>query len=290
MDHSIDSYYDHLDYLADDSYRNPKSAYTQPHSGVVRGDVKEISTWVDPHREQAISLGRQAWSVNEKSGFDLDSDDGLNDKKWVYGCFPVKKKQRRVCFLSLSVVLIILGAIFFFFWPRVPDITVVDLYLANGASSFTFDPPRGAANSFRVTLDMVLVLEAFNTNYYNLQVDSINVDVFVSANKTAMNKGPGGSIISPGTTPRRIFTEIDTTVRIGGSQHQEPILFPSKETKRLLMDLQVIYEPDDTYDLKDDVLFNELMQSCGIIEPSKNRTMKVSYFLKNRFIILLQLH
>lgn len=276
--------------------------------GIVQRDVLSSTTWVTPELDNAITIPRSSLMNQQEIGpafpapapvklqhrrnssdynemFRHIQQDQIKDdfsegkpcertKKRDFCCIPRKKIHRKICIfwtLFTITILIILGILFY---PRFPEMKVTSLTLANGVNSFKFfGPYDGKVNNFTVQLDMIMTVQVSNTNYYHMKVDSIEVEAFISANISEINKGPGAGIIVPGETARRVFRQSDSTVKIGKATHG-PVSFPSKQNVVFTMNFTVIYTPDQTRELKDDVIFNEISQSCSLIDPG-NRTMSV---------------
>ena len=155
---------------------------------------------------------------------------------------------------------------------------VLSLNLSDGINSFHLSGlENGPTKNFTVKLDMWMNVAVTNNNRYHLKVEGIDLKAFIVANVAQINLPPGAAAIVPGTTPRRQFTEGDARVLIGTGNKGALFFPPNGATQTFNMNFTVVYKPDpNVAELKDDVLLNEIMQSCNIITPG-NRTMTVSY-------------
>jgi hypothetical protein len=152
---------------------------------------------------------------------------------------------------------------------------VMSINLSDGVRSFTIS---GGADrsSFQVQLDMWMEITVLNTNKYYMKVDEITLDTYIDANIPEINKEPGARSAVGGPLPRRVFAAKDALVKMG-SGRKGSVTFPQARNVSFQMNLTVTYKPNPSYDLADDVLFNELMQSCGILKGIPRRTMVVKY-------------
>jgi hypothetical protein len=78
-----------------------------------------------------------------------------------------------------------------------------------------------------------------------------------------------------GTGQRATFTNSQASVKVGTGS-KGVLTFPPMQNISFNMNFTVLYRPDPSVQLKDDVLLNEILQSCNVIYPG-NRTMKVHY-------------
>jgi hypothetical protein len=154
------------------------------------------------------------------------------------------------------------------------------LNLRDGTNSFNIKGlENGLTKDFTVTLAMVMTVAVKNSNRYHMKVDSINVNAFILANITQLNLGTGARVLQGGGTQagaRRKFVAADSQVLIGTGQQIDPIKFPVDKEITFNMNLDIIYKPDQAVELGDDVMLNEILQSCGVIQPGP-REMIVKY-------------
>ncbi len=109
-----------------------------------------------------------------------------------------------------------------------------------------------------------------------MKVDEITLDAYIDANIPEINKEPGARSAVGGPLPRRVFAAKDALVKLG-SGRKGSVTFPQARNVSFQMNLTVTYKPNPSYDLADDVLFNELMQSCGALTGVPRRQMVVKY-------------
>ncbi|KAI8908319.1 hypothetical protein EDD86DRAFT_180756, partial [Gorgonomyces haynaldii] len=199
------------------------------------------------------------------------------EPRCIYGCIPYKKRPRIICLVTTFVVLLAIGIVGFLFFPRYPAMKVLSLNLSDGVRSFKISGlENGPTKNFTVQLDMWMLVSVVNTNRYHMKVDSIDLKAFIVANTTQLNLGGGAGNVIPGSSPRRVFKDSEASVLIGTGNNTS-ILFPVNQNVTFAMNFTVIYRPDPSIqELKDDVLLNEIFQSCNIVQPG-NRTMTVHY-------------
>ncbi|KAI8908318.1 hypothetical protein EDD86DRAFT_247515 [Gorgonomyces haynaldii] len=200
-------------------------------------------------------------------------EEPKKEPRCIYGCVPYQKKPRYICLGVTAVLLIVLGVLGFLFFPRYPQMRVLSLNLVDGVNSFHLTGLESGkpSKNFTVTLDMFMTISVINTNRYYMKVEDIDLKAYIVANTTELNKGPGAAAIVPGTSPRKVFEDKDAKVQIGKG-YRDAQYFPSGQNN-----FTVTYQPDPKIlELKDDVILNEIFQSCNIIQPG-NRTMTVHY-------------
>jgi hypothetical protein len=300
-DGQYDQYgYDQQGYYAEDGTYydgNYQGEYYQEENYPQQGKVQ--TTWVAPEVASAVTLNKQpkpnlqqqrapaapkqpqmqmhnVSKTDEKNKGGLDfEDDEKEYKTCMYGCIPTERKPRYICLGSVGLFVllaVILGVLFF---PRFPEMKVLDLRPIGDNPFKITGLENGLTKNFTVQLDMTMLISVINYNRYHMKVDSINLDAFIIANITELNKGAGASQLVGGTGARKVFTTDQASVKIGHGDHGSQ-LFPVKQNVTFFMNFTVLYRPDQTVELKDDVMLNEILQSCNVIDPG-NRTMTVRY-------------
>jgi hypothetical protein len=213
-------------------------------------------------------------------------DIQMEERKCKYGCIPTKRKSRNICLGACGLFLIILGILLYLFIPRYPNFQVKAVELRDKASpkkSFRIRPfDKKDLSKLVVNLDLTLSVDVLNTNRYDLTVNHLDLDIFILANITEINKPPGAEQLVPSQSgrARRKFKDEDSEVMMGTGRRNSSLLFPKNQNVSFSMDLNVEYKPNPKVEINDDVLFNEILQACGLLEGHPRRTMTVRYKAK----------
>lgn len=240
-------------------------------AGVFKSSQPTPSPMVNP------SILRQKVDITRKPTIEeLRENVETDESNCICFCIPRRRKQRFWCLgitLIVLTALIVIGVLFF---PQVPKMKVLNITLLDDINSFRITGLNEGFKNINVVIEMQMLISVVNYNRYYLKVEEINMDAFIMANITELNKGGSAVSVVGGSGPRRIFTDGDTQVLIGHGEKGAQI-FPSQRNVTFLMDLTVSYTPDSTVQLKDDVVLNEIMQACAITQPN-GRTMNVIQF------------
>ncbi|KAJ3229964.1 hypothetical protein HDU78_008713 [Chytriomyces hyalinus] len=242
------------------------------------------------------------WDPEAKNGT-LHSDDYLLNEP-DYGthrkgccCIPQSKKGKIICGVVVSVVVIFLAVVLYFFIPRYPEIRVNAINLKNfDTGAFTFSTPgdNGNLNEMTFSLSLVMDVSTYNPNMYSLTVDRIDLTAQMMANTTYLTNPLKVSPLS------KSFAKLTSLVAEHGSPpkaNEKPsgytpsstaaigtglvqgIKFPSKTWVNYTMVFNLNYTPDPYVGLLNDPTVQEIADACGITSRyhPPGRPMKIHY-------------
>ncbi|KAJ3219446.1 hypothetical protein HDU67_001277 [Dinochytrium kinnereticum] len=238
---------------------------------------------IEAHRlEASAPVTRKAgcWPFQRSVPVESDHEAALHSKKM---------KTRRGWFIAAIVVgilIIVCVPVGYIYWPRFPEIRVLNLTLADdGRPSYSFTlPPNAGDNLNYVTAKVRLVMQVsiYNPNPYDLELEKLDINANLNVNRSEVDRGrPPSSLdlakfIGPppnNTDPNYVPSynpSIGTGSRGGG------LIFPSRTNVTFAMNFDLLYEPDRRVGLLKDPGFSELLQVCGITRPIP-RPARVSY-------------
>jgi hypothetical protein len=258
--------------------------------------------WVEVARHSAFTIpGRKTQSTESARSFTFskltrmsgymfhlsavsDAKHTFNEKaigqrpksRCVCCCIPTRTCPSIVCLLFALLLLGLCVGLGYMYFPRTPEMRVLAIDPVAGIKSFVLTGlEHGLTRNFTVQMDMQMTISVINTNRYDVYVDSIDMNAMVQANISQINTGPGASAVVGGTGIKRVFTSNDASVPIGSGTHLG-LTFPAGKNVTFKMGLSVVYTPDQSVQLRDDVMLNEIFQVCNVVEPG-NRTMTVHY-------------
>ncbi|KAJ3197356.1 hypothetical protein HK101_004232 [Irineochytrium annulatum] len=210
-----------------------------------------------------------------------------------------KKKFSNTCKIITAVVsvlvAIVLGVFGYFYWPRLPSISVMSITASavnDSAYKFTFPTP-GNLNNMQMQLFLTMNVSCKNDNLYDLKVASIDLNVIrlfiltivitmkliinlkavLNVNNTIIQAiGTAPSAITPYVGPFKSPGNCvpNATPRIGnGSYTGAPLVFPAKTNITFTMAFTLSYSPDACLGLLKDPVFLELMNTCGLMQGAR---------------------
>ncbi|KAI9350011.1 hypothetical protein DFJ73DRAFT_832746 [Zopfochytrium polystomum] len=197
-------------------------------------------------------------------------------------CVPRTKIARIICLAITFIVLLTLGLVGGFFWPRFPAIHVISINLANLANSYAFSlaPNSTNLNTMTVQLKLTMNISVYNDNLYDLDVEQMYIKAYLLVNTTEIAKhaSPASlniqSIIGPAPlNPDPNYRPSNTTLI--GTGTKKTVTFPSKANVTFVMDFLLSYTPDSEVGLIKDPAFAEVMNVCGI--TSNRRPAEIGY-------------
>ncbi|KAJ3023900.1 UNVERIFIED_CONTAM: hypothetical protein HDU68_008408 [Siphonaria sp. JEL0065] len=253
---------------------------------------ENIYTRLDTHAS-AQEKGLPLLPANVAPEFDVRRQRKPAVEKYLGCCLPKKKKHRVVCGVVTLTIVIVVAVLLGLFIPRYPDIKVYGIDLTNLRSTntpylFTFkDPENPNFNELRLRMNLTMSVGTFNPNFYDLNVDHIDLTAQMLANTTVLNNplmtrslsGIGGlvQVVGPSPTPTIPNYKPSYSGHIGTSYYGN-IIFPSKSWVNYTMIFQLDYTPDPQVGILADPTILEIANACGITSTNgKGRTMKIHY-------------
>ncbi|KAJ3098060.1 hypothetical protein HDU96_000156 [Phlyctochytrium bullatum] len=204
-------------------------------------------------------------------------------------------QRRRCCsvrawFITAVVaglLIVLLVPVGYIYWPRFPEIRVLNLTLSDGGQdAYSFTVPANASNnlnymSLKIRLNMQVAV--YNPNVYGLDLEKLDINAILNCNKTELDRGRPPSSLRidsyigppPNRTDPNYEPKYDATIgqatRDGGGLN-----FPSRTNVTFAMNFTLEYTPDRELGLLKDPVFGELLQVCGVTR-SIGRPARVSY-------------
>ncbi|KAJ3411892.1 hypothetical protein HDV05_001527 [Chytridiales sp. JEL 0842] len=212
-------------------------------------------------------------------------------------CIPRNRKARTICLSITAVILVALGVVGFFYWPRFPEIKVVELKLNEiDGGAFQFDLPesaKGNLNQMTITLNLKMNVSLFNNNLYALKLETLDLKAYMICNKTEIkaNRNPRSlnieKLIGPAPVGRDPSYVPSFTPLIGTSKKGN-LFFPPKSNTTFEMIFEFKFTPDPMVGLLDDPAFAELLNVCGVT-ASRRRPVRIDYYASSQVAILKSL-
>ncbi|KAI8833928.1 hypothetical protein BC829DRAFT_407514 [Chytridium lagenaria] len=182
--------------------------------------------------------------------------------------FVRKMKRRKWCLIAviiLGLLLAIVVPVGWFFWPRFPEIRVLNLNLAEDNGGAYHDN----LNYLEARIRLNMLVSIYNPNAYDLELQRLDINANLNCNRSELEKGRPPSSFDLeqyiGAAPRNedpTYTpsfdpSIGTGTRGGG------LTFPSRVNLTFALNFTVFYTPT-------------LLQVCGITRPVP-RPARISY-------------
>lgn len=182
----------------------------------------------------------QSFLLKNGTAIKIDDDDEKSLK-------PPRK--RTVCcnccplWLCVSITIAILaiaGILTYIFWPKIPDVNITSITLANDPNAIAYNLSADGGQTAGIEIKIEVHTNVKNDNFYDLSVHNLNTRVFLqtdSLEKTLVGKGSKSDIV-----------------------------FPKHSTTEFVLPLTMGYYVNDI--MKDDALLY-LLKSCTSQEPIK---------------------
>ncbi|KAI8832200.1 hypothetical protein BC829DRAFT_449039 [Chytridium lagenaria] len=200
-----------------------------------------------------------------------------------------KIKIRRGIFIAaiiLGIMIAVIVPIGWVYWPRFPEIRVLNLTLAeDGTGAYEFSLPSNASDNLnyleaRIRLNMQVSI--FNPNAYDLELERLDINANLNCNKSEIERGRPPSSFdleryigpAPKNTDASYVPTFDPS--IGTGSRGGGLTFPSRVNLTFALNFTLVYSPDRRVGLLKDPAFAELLQVCGISRPVP-RPARVSY-------------
>eukprot|EP00842_Homolaphlyctis_polyrhiza_P005175 jgi/Hompol1/5659/HPOL_001770-RA len=183
-------------------------------------------------------------------------------------CLCFRSKRGLIIFASvLAFVLVVLAVIGYFFFPRNPDMKVN--WIEAVKNSITPVSLADDGVNLMVSMQLTLYVSVVNINKYALRTNRIDLNAAVQPNVTQLS----GIVLAPGkSNPLQPAPGFEAS--IGTSNISVPMTFPSSLNTSFTMDFMLKYTT--TPDPLSDVGFGEVLQSCGLLGPTR-RPMLIHY-------------
>ncbi|KAJ3101072.1 hypothetical protein HDU97_001654 [Phlyctochytrium planicorne] len=281
----------HDDYYASDPYNTAPTQMPPPPAEDDAGSTRRPpqydsasalgkSKMYDDDDRNSIKKGRPNFEDNVFANIKGEDDS----RKKLRGCLPRSMNGRLICLGVTLAILAAFGVLGFFYWPRFPQISVLEIKGNElDVSAFEFFVPKeanGNLNRMQIKMNLKMNISCYNDNLYHLKIESLDLNANLDANMTAIksSKNPHAlgleKFIGPAPTGRDPNYVVPTSRSIG-SGNKTTLIFPAKQNATFQMDFGITYTPDPQVGLLDDPLFAELLGVCGM--TGRARPAHISY-------------
>ncbi|KAI8848474.1 hypothetical protein BC829DRAFT_394086 [Chytridium lagenaria] len=269
-DHSRYTYNDRQPYMNNDRTREP---YPQSH---YNDDPYHQQPTVDPCYNQPNAYQDPYRQTPPPSFPATYTNDAPLDEK--------RAQLPLICLVTVVAVLAVVATFGYFFWPRFPQVTVLEVRSNDlSVSAFEFSIPKDAQGNFNkltIKMNLKMNISCYNDNLYDLKVDAINLAANIEVNSTALRSSMDTrklgleQFIGPPPVGRDPNYKPALSRPIGtGSRNT--IVFPSRQNRTFEMNFAISYTPDPQLGLVEDPTFAELMNVCGV--TGRERPARISY-------------
>ncbi|KAJ3108943.1 hypothetical protein HDU97_009676 [Phlyctochytrium planicorne] len=217
----------------------------------------------------------------------LPSSSELDAEQEAY--YFNRSMRRRRCFFVIFIIIGVFLAVFFpigyTYWPRFPEIRVLNLTLIeDGLPAYRFILPKNTTNLNDLAMEVRLqmAVSVFNPNVYDLELEELKLNANLNTNRTELASGRKpeslglGKFIGDPPVNNDPNYQPSYDPNIGSALRGGGITFPARGNLTFIMNFTLHYEPDKVVGLLKDPGFGEVLQVCGITRP-KQRPAKVSY-------------
>ncbi|KAJ3024504.1 UNVERIFIED_CONTAM: hypothetical protein HDU68_008111, partial [Siphonaria sp. JEL0065] len=193
----------------------------------------------------------------------------------------------------IVTILLVIGILVGFYFPRFPETKVYDIDLTNlaGSSSafhFSYLDNSTDLNKLVILMNLTMNVGTFNPNLYGLNVDSIDLVAQMMVNQSYVydqlktrSLTSYGALVQvvgkPPTPPEGYYGRNDSV--IGTAHSTSSLYFPKRTWLNYTMTFQLKYSPDPSLGILADPTVLELADACGITSRYKppGRSMKIHY-------------
>ncbi|EGF79383.1 hypothetical protein BATDEDRAFT_89818 [Batrachochytrium dendrobatidis JAM81] len=203
--------------------------------------------------------GRDEPEPEFSNSFDLSEK-----KKRHMFCFR-SKKSMQICLAVTAAVLLLVGVLGFFFFPRFPALKVLDMQVIPESSHIG---PSEDGPGVSVNLQMHMNVSVVNPNRYHLKVESVDLTALLQPNitqLTGVSLGSGAPALAP---------KSGQTIKIGTGSRATPLIFPPNQNTTFLLNFTLSYATAAS--LETDIGLGEILQGCGFLR-ARQRPITINY-------------
>ncbi|KAJ3019621.1 UNVERIFIED_CONTAM: hypothetical protein HDU68_010584 [Siphonaria sp. JEL0065] len=198
-----------------------------------------------------------------------------NFERFCCCCCPKKKQHRMICGGVVALVIIGLGILAFFMFPRMPTSSIWNVEQIDFA--ITYPTPDKNINQMRIQGTFKMDVTSFNPNAYHLLLDKLDVDVHVRANESivfskystsplALVVGTQGVAMigpAPSKDQKPAGYKPSNSSLIGTASYKSLYLPPKSSTNYTMM-FSLDYTPDQFVGILEDPTIMEMASACGL--------------------------
>ncbi|KAI8615977.1 hypothetical protein BC830DRAFT_1119977 [Chytriomyces sp. MP71] len=193
-------------------------------------------------------------------------------------CCPKSKKGRIICWTVTATVVVVFAIVLYFFVPRMPQSYVN--YVNPDVHGFQISYVDASQNLNTATLstNFSMSISIFNPNSYALNLDALDLKVFMLVNQTAVYNPKINKPLTDVVTSKGVDAvgRVQTPSGYGNGNmspqiataHYGSLNLPSHSNITFDMTLSLVYTPDPNMGILKDPGVLQLAMSCGVTERS----------------------